>query len=303
MITINELFRQDYAPGCFILIDDKHPLKLYAGADDSGNCAIEFRGLYKPTTIKSSSSIGIRHYVKSGYNCIVLSLLDSSMLDTFCVFANDIVDITRMAIDDKNGYQIIANRYYAWRKMFNRNSHLLDENEIMGLIGELLFLRDFIMPAYGTAKGLSSWSGQEKTKKDFSVEDTWYEIKTIHYGKDSVRISSLEQLDSVVDGHLVVYQLERMSTAFSGITLNSLCQEILSCLTSNETKDIFLEKLSNAGYTFESEYNEFVFDEKQIEKYSVGKDFPKLMRDKLPDAITKVQYDLLLATIATYKEQ
>lgn len=302
MNSIPELFKQDFAPGCYILVDDKHPLKLYVGADDSGNYALEYRGVFKPVTIKSSSIIGIRHYVKSGYNCFVLSLLDHTTLDTFSIFVSDLVEATRKAIDDRNGYQLITNRYYAWRKMFYQKSKLLDEQEIMGLMGELLFLRDHIIPLCGPAKAMAAWSGQEKTKKDFSVDQTWYEIKTIHYGKDSVRISSLEQLDSQVDGHLAVFQLERMSQAYDGLRINALCQEILNSLTSTETKDMFLEKLANAGFRFESEYDEYVFEVRDYDTYLVGDDFPKLKRDRIPEAIAKVQYDLLLATIAQYKE-
>ena len=54
MNSITELLKQDFAPGCYILVDDKHPLKLYIGADDAGNYALEYRGVYKPSAIKPS---------------------------------------------------------------------------------------------------------------------------------------------------------------------------------------------------------------------------------------------------------
>lgn len=302
MKTVTDLFKQDFAPGCFILIDIEHPLKLYVGADEAGNYALEYRGSFKPTAIKASSIIGIKHYTKNGMNCFVVSLLDHSMLDTFSIFISDLVEETRKALDDRNGYQLITNRYYAWRKMFYQKTRLLDEKEIMGLIGELLFLKDHVIPMCGNAKALAAWSGQEKTKKDFSIDKTWYEIKAINYGKDSVRISSLEQLDSSVDGHLAVYHLERMSQVFDGLKLNALCREILSLLSSSETKDLFLAKLAMAGFTFESDYDEYVYDVKMLELYTVEADFPKLSKDMIPDGIAKVQYDLLLATIAHFKE-
>ena len=53
---------------------------------------------------------------------------------------------------------------------------------------------------------MKSWSGQELTHKDFSMENTWYEIKTIGCGQQNIKISSLEQLDSVYDGEIVVFQ-------------------------------------------------------------------------------------------------
>ena len=224
------------------------------------------------------------------------------MLDTFCVFISDLVESTRNAIDDKTGYQMIKNRYYAWRKMFYQKNHLLDEKEVMGLLGELLFLRDTIIPLCGSLRALASWSGQEKTKKDFSLDQTWYEVKTIHYGKESVRISSLEQLDSNVVGHLIVYQLEKMSQAFDGLRLNSLCRSILKTLNSDESRDVFIEKLADSGFTFESAYDEYVYEVKMVNSYTVNESFPKLKKDIIPEGISKVQYDLLLATIVQFKE-
>ena len=93
-----------------------------------------------------------------------------------------------------------------------------------------------------------------------------------------------------------------MSQAYDGLRINALCQEILNNLTSTETKDMFLEKLANAGFRFESDYDEFVFDMRDFDTYLVSDSFPKLQREKIPEAIAKVQYDLLLATIAKYKE-
>ena len=134
------------------------------------------------------------------------------------------------------------------------------------------------------------------------MDQTWYEVKTIHYGKESVRISSLEQLDSSVEGHLIVYQLERMSQAFDGLRLNTLCRSILKTLDSDESRDIFLEKLANAGFTFESVYDEYVYEIKLLDAYTVTEEFPKLKKDTIPEGISKVQYDLLLATIVQFKE-
>jgi hypothetical protein len=41
--------------------------------------------------------------------------------------------------------------------MFSTPKKLLSESEIMGLIGELLFLRDFLFEKYGKGEALSGW--------------------------------------------------------------------------------------------------------------------------------------------------
>ena len=61
----------------------------------------------------------------------------------------------------------------------NAKRDLLSEFQILGLMGEILFLREFLIPKYGEKMALLGWSGQELTHKDFSYANEWYEIKTI----------------------------------------------------------------------------------------------------------------------------
>ena len=103
----------------------------------------------------------------------------------------------------------------------------------MGLIGELLFLRDYMIPTYGEDNALLSWSGSELTHKDFSLKDCWYEVKAISTGKGSVRISSLEQLQSSIEGELAVFQLEKMSPVYDGVTINKLANGLLNTLSND----------------------------------------------------------------------
>ena len=77
--------------------------------------------------------------------------------------------------------------------MFSQKKELISDEQIKGLIGELLFLTDNMIPNYGETRAIQAWSGQEMTRKDFSIDDTWVEVKTIDFGKPTVVISSLEQ--------------------------------------------------------------------------------------------------------------
>lgn len=86
---------------------------------------------------------------------------------------------------------------------------LLTEPEILGLIGEILFLRGELAAHIGLSGALKSWSGQELTHKDFPCEDSWFEVKTIYLGTQTVKIPSLEKLTSDIDGELIVYTLEK----------------------------------------------------------------------------------------------
>lgn len=60
----------------------------------------------------------------------------------------------------------------------------------------------------------------------------------------------MEQLDSSVNGYLVVFALEKMSPSYDGLTLNTIVDGILTKMTSHIQKDLFISKLELYGYDF-----------------------------------------------------
>ncbi len=286
------------------LVDESHPLKLYVGIDEEGRYTLEYMGSFMHNkNAKSSKLIAINHYKMSkDERSMVLSLTDTSCLREFCIFCNDLVDSTsKLSKFSKKGYETLCNLYFTWQKMFKSHSEILSEHEIKGLIGELLFLKDEMFPLWGISNSISSWTGPDASKKDFSIENTWYEIKTIEYGKKTVGISSLEQLESLVDGVLVVYQLEKMSSGFNGITLNNLINEILHMVSLLPDKQLFIDKLHKVGFSFSDVYDEYVYDKRELSKYRVNESFPKLVKNRIPQAIAKAAYEITLSEIIKYK--
>ena len=170
----------------------------------------------------------------------------------------------------------------------------------MGLIGEVLFLKNILSKEIGLSAALKSWSGQELTHKDFSCDDRWYEVKTINRGNPNVRISSLEQLDSEKEGELIVFSMEKMSPAYNGVTLNKLILETKQIFNSREESDDFLAKVALQGYEYNNYYDDFVFEISNVIRYKVNKEFPKLTAENVPKAVAKANYDILLSDIKGY---
>ena len=219
----------------------------------------------------------------------------------FCTFCQDLLESVRVTYDDETAYHTLRSRYYSWRQLFRPDNARMTESEIMGLIGELLFLRDYMIPVRGIDVALDSWMGPEKTHKDFSDQQDWFEVKTISFGKESVRISSIEQLDSDVDGTLIVYELEKMSPSYEGIRLNKLVNSIISMLANASQRETFMAKLQLFGFDFSNENDNLVFALRNEYRYRVDTVmFPRLHRAILPDAITRVQYELLLSEIEQF---
>ena len=285
----------------FSRINPSHIIDLFIGLDEQGRYAIKFRGNFSPVAdIKSVAGIEVNQFHNEDFNTLQFSLNYNDNKELFFTFCEDIIETTRIINDKRNAYKTILDRYYSWKKMFSSAKKILSESEIMGLIGELLFLRDFLFEKYGKSEALKSWSGQELTHKDFSYNNKWYEVKAIHSGKDSVKISSLEQLQSTNDGELVVFALEKMSPSYDGVKINALALDILNSLELDSQKDLFLYTISTQGFTFDANYDEFVYALISMTRYSVNSSFPKLTREDVNEAILRVQYDLSLAILNNY---
>lgn len=299
---VYKAFNENFPSRHFIRFGDNRHLNLYIGRDDDARYSFDFRGKYKPVRILGSDVIAVEQYKDGDFLTLRFSLENNDLLEYFCTFCQDLLDSVKVTNDDETAYHTLRSRYYSWKQLFRPDNARLTEAEIMGLIGELLFLKDYMIPNRGVDIALESWMGPEKTHKDFSDQQDWFEIKTINFGKESVRISSIEQLDSDIDGTLVIYELEKMSPSFEGIRINQLVNSIISMMVNTHQRETFMAKLQLFGFDFSNENNNLVFALRNQFKYRVdNKNFPRLHRVLLPEAITRAQYELLLSEIERFK--
>lgn len=298
---IKEKIQSVELPSQYVRVSVDHPLELYLGKNEKGYLTLRFNGYFIPTKVIGTNLIEVKQVKTSKYNSILFSYLSEDNFTLFYHFCEDMITETENYKGDE-GYKEIVNRFNQWKKMFTRNNKILTENEVLGLLGELLFLKNIAIPTYGSTDGLNSWSGPEPTHKDFSYKNEWYEIKSINTFKNSVPISSLEQLDSELEGHLVVYSFEKMSPSFAGISLNKLVSEIMRDLAFDTDKDIFLAKLKQVGYAYNEIYDNYVFNLIKKDSYLVNNEFPRIKADDLQKGIIKVQYEILLSLIEKNKE-
>ncbi len=301
-MNIKDRFLELTEKNYYTRVDPTHVLELHIGLDDKGRKAIELRYPFVPRKIVGTSAIEVNQYKKEKYNTVRFSLCDEEISGLFYKFCEDLIEQTKDITEESTGYQAIVNRFFQWKKMFvSSKKQFLTEPEIMGLIGELLFLKNDLSERIGTTNALRSWSGQELTHKDFSFENRWFEAKAISRGALSVRISSIEQLTSENEGELVVHTLEKMSPAYNGINLNKLVLETREIFSTDEEKDNFMSKVALQGYEYNNRYDDFVYEIVSFKRYKVDEAFPKLTKSKLPVAITKASYELSLIDIAVYE--
>lgn len=285
----------------FTLVDATHILEIFIGLDDRGRRTLIVRNESKPELVKSTSAIDISiGQVRNKIWSIGFHLKDNSMSGLFYKFCDDLVESSRSLPDVNQGMQFITKRYNQWKKMFYKlKKDLLTESEIMGLIGELLFLKNDLSKKYGYTEALKSWSGVSNTHKDFSINDDWFEIKSTNISSLTVKISSIEQLDSDVDGTLIVYEFEKMSEAFDGLNINGLISEILTNLDTEE-EDILFTKLKEVGYYYDDTYDNYVFRLVNMNRYIVNNEFPKIKSSEINSAIVRVKYEILKKDLVNF---
>ena len=296
-----EKITEKFETSQFIRIGENKSLRFYLGRDEEGRYAFDYVGRFKPVKLKSSGVIIVSQFKLEENDFLRFALDDKELLEFFCTFCDDMLASTNSIEDDNAAYQVLKSRYYCWKMLFTPNKTMMTDQEVKGLIGELLFLKDSLFLKYGQDISIKSWTGPENTHKDFSCHDSWYEIKAINIGKEMVHISSIEQLDSETTGYLVVYQLEKMSPISNGITLNNLVDEITSTLKGKDIQDTFNEKITLYKFSYTCEKCNDVYICRGKTTYRVdNKDFPRINRNMLPKSIAKVQYDILLSDISKF---
>lgn len=227
-------------------VDTNNEIKIFFGLSKEGKKRLAFQSSNVIEQIESTKTINVNHYRDSENYWLSFDLEDNKFQNLFYTFCSDMVNSLSGLSDAKNELEYIKNRFYNWKKMFqNVTIKELSEEKEQGIFGELYFLYKYIIPKYGVDTSILSWAGPLKFNKDFSINDTWYEIKTSSVSSTNIKITSLSQLDSENEGFLSVVKVEKMSQEFNGnlYSVYNLIQLIMSQITTIKVQDDFLNKL------------------------------------------------------------
>ena len=286
------------------LIDTKGVVKAYYGVSVDGFFRLAFL---------SSKSSGIKDMTKNiavvqgnsneenYWTCF--DLKNDDLISVFCSFGEDLICSVCNEYNETTALTKLRLRYSTWLALFRKTRTPLSPEKAKGLFGELYFLKNVMLKKYDIDKTINSWSDPDYLVKDFAVDDYWYEIKTISCSGTVVKISSLQQLSSDIEGKLVVIKVEEMADAYKGkdSSINELVQYVIAEIESNDTKDMFLDKLANIGYDFSDELGNKKYNVANLEYYLVDDKFPALREtDIKSEAINNVGYELILKLLIDY---
>ena len=282
-------------------------LGVYYGLSKDGNLRLAFLSVAPAPKMESTKLLKVTQGAESEkvyWTCF--DLLQQDAQKVFYTFCENLVEAVTGIADEQKALQQLKKRYITWKTMFKRGSQNNVSAEVLqGLFGELYFLKKYMLKKYEPAIAIQAWSGPDGRSKDFAVETEWYEIKTIGANSPNVRISSLAQLSSEHNGHLVVLRTERMSDQFDNgeACVHDLFKYILSVINDETAEGIFLSKLSSFGYDISDESYTAKFDVKSMTSYKVSADFPRITeKDIQRIEICDVGYSLILNALKPYVE-
>lgn len=285
-------------------VDPAHPLDFFYGKDYQGNYIFTFRGKMAGETLpKPIRLAGIDITLvecEDGIWELFMRLLNSTDVDIFKALCSNLMSATRSLkrCQDGAGIQIILNRLKHWQELLKaRKEKLLSQNQIIGLFGELLFLKEFILTRLSPMDALMAWRGPYGDEQDFLIGNWMIEVKTQLSSSDrKLHISSVDQLDIGSGQILICYQTLGIEgdKDITAHTLNSLIDELMVFFNPehSEVADMLQAILIEFGYMRREEYDDVKWMLHERVFYHVTDEFPALRATMMPTGVEDVRYSI-----------
>jgi hypothetical protein len=285
--------------------DAGHPYEFFWGRDISGDylflylCCSEVKFPKKIPKLKGIDVL-LPFTGDDGKTRLILRLNNREDWDIFHSLCLDLLGATNECGSEESVVAVIIHRLERWHVFLKRNrTKMLTEPEQKGLIGELLFLRDYLLQRFSISEALSFWQGPLDAPQDFCIGETAVEVKCqLGTSKPLIRISSINQLHTQLERlYLFVVTLGKSyQTADNVINLPIIINEIRESIQKIQpsASDVFEVLLLNAGYMDLEEYSSYFFVISGYKFYEVTDDFPRLYPASIPDGIANVTMDLML---------
>jgi len=260
------------------------------------------RGVDAEIQSLTMENLTLSYYNETNY--IVVQLLDSSYNDLFNDLILSIYQHIHLLSSPSEYIQAFIHTFHKWTGFFDtRKAGKLQPDELKGIFGELLFLRD-LLSTTGALKFneiLSSWRGPYGQSKDFvtNMKDT--EVKTIDTIKNDIAISSEYQLEPEPGKTIELAVVAVEADFLNGISLKTLVSDLKNLIIEKQgDTTILFEALFQKGLSVRNlfEYDNFRFRPLSLTVYDCcRKDFPKISRSTLVPEIFQVSFHLRLSLL------
>lgn len=227
---------------------------------------------------------------------LLIELKDRAFSDLFEVLAIDVLN----AIESASGSQATLHSALRcidrWRRFVERKGEPLTDEEVQGLIGELVALCRCVR-RFGADAALAAWTGPDRALRDFELPDTSIEVKT-YQGDDAamVLISSPDQLDAVAQRSVYLAAVRLTPSDAQGFTLGEFVARAVAVIGADTAAaGILEERLATAGYlAAHAPFYVKRFIAGPVTAYAVTPGFPRIRSIDVPRGVLRVCFALSL---------
>ena len=223
--------------------------------------------------------------------------------DLFAILAEDVAMRVASQPDAAGAVHALLARIRSWQTfMRHHEGERMSEPEETGLAGELLLLEAALIPGADIAMAIDCWRGPLGALHDFRLGQVAIEVKATASPRNSIRITSFDQLDDSGLSALFL-AVVRLGTG-TGRTLPELVDRQRTRVRAGApTHEHALdERLLSAGYVgAHAPLYTRRFVAETIRYYRVGAGFPRLIRSTVPDGVAEGAYDVELRVADRYQ--
>ena len=196
-------------------------------------------------------------------------------------------------------HQVLAK----WRRFWGQiPQDLLSRNEVTGLIAELRFLSEKMIPQIGPAEAIKRWRGPFGSRHDFEWPGESVEVKATTSSRGRIfHINGIDQLEPPENGKLFFFGVRLREEGGAELTLPGIienCRKLL--LSDDDSLDRFESALVHVGYSplHDNEYEKLRFRIIEEALFEVKDDFPRIGVSNfiggIPSEIERVEYEINL---------
>jgi hypothetical protein len=293
----------------YVRIDESSIIPSYCGVDSDGLLFLAFRCARRPqipeVNLSSFDSFSSQRPDKTWL--YILRLIDQKLVSVFDALCIDLINEVSTTQNEDDFARLLKRRVKLWQKLFtNSNDGLLKRSQIIGLIGELLFLIDLIQTdGIPLEMAISSWQGPYGANQDFIFNNSAVEIKTNRDDLDEISISSVEQLNTDRFSSIKLVNFGYRDVAqgdINGVSLNSLSARVAAlCEKEPFLLREFNSALLEAGYVFNDLYDQINISIIRKDAYDIAGNFPRIIPSHIELGITEVRYKISLIFISSFK--
>lgn len=224
--------------------------------------------------------------------------------DVFSVLVADLLGTLTPAQDETSGVLSFVSRLDRWQRLLARHgADGLSVMEQRGLYGELLFLKEFLLPTTTPDAALDSWTGPLAKDQDFQLPRCSVEVKVSSGSPDHVvHVSNVRQLDETASSSatLFLFHASLEERHGQGQSLAAIVDELRNALGLHVER--LNDLLTQAGYfdVHAPRYAHSGYVLKGHRFYSVKDGFPRIREAELRAGVGDVRYAVQLGACAPF---